>query len=69
MAHLKKEDTGILGILQASSGNGGDPLKALLRHTIQQVFEGELTSFLKAEPYTHGLRNDAATVTVISPEH
>ncbi len=52
MAHLKKEDTGILGILQASSGNGDDPLKALLRHTIQQVLEEELTSFLKAEPYT-----------------
>jgi len=52
MAHLKKEDTGILGILQASSGNGDDPLKALLRHTIQQVLEEELTAFLKAEPYT-----------------
>lgn len=52
MAHLKKEDTGILGILQASSGNGEDPLKALLRHTIQQVLEEELTAFLKAEPYT-----------------
>jgi len=52
MAHLKKEDTGILGILQASSINGDDPLKALLRHTIQQVLEEELTAFLKAEPYT-----------------
>ena len=52
MAHLKKEDTGILGILQASSRNGEDPLKALLRHTIQQVLEEELTAFLKAEPYT-----------------
>jgi len=52
MAHLKKEDTGILGILQASSGNGDDPLKVLLRHTIQQVLEEELTAFLKAEPYT-----------------
>jgi len=52
MAHLKKEDTGILEILQASSGNGDDPLKALLRHTIQQVLEEELTAFLKAEPYT-----------------
>ena len=52
MAHLKKEDTGILGILQESSGNGDDPLKALLRHTIQQVLEEELTAFLKAEPYT-----------------
>ena len=52
MAHLKKEDTGILGILQASSGNGDDLLKALLKHTIQQVLEEELTVFLKAEPYT-----------------
>ena len=52
MAHLKNEDNGVLGILQASSGNGDDPLKALLRHTIQQVLEEELTAFLKAEPYT-----------------
>ena len=52
MAHLKREDTDILGILQASSGNGDDPLKALLKHTIQQVFEEELTVFLNAEPYT-----------------
>ncbi|MBA7576385.1 IS256 family transposase ISCARN68 [subsurface metagenome] len=52
MAHLKKEDTGVLEILQASSVNGDDPLKALLKHTIQQVLEEELTAFLKAEPYT-----------------
>lgn len=52
MTHLKKKDTGILGILQASSGNGDDPLKALLRHTIQQLLEEELTAFLNAEPYT-----------------
>ena len=52
MAHLKKEDIGKLGILQASSGNGDDPFKALLRHTIQQVLEEELTAFLNAEPYT-----------------
>ena len=52
MAHLKKKDIGILGILQASSGNGDDPLKALLRHTIQQLLEEELTAFLNAEPYT-----------------
>jgi len=52
MAHLKKEDTGMLGILQASSGNGDDPLKALLSHTIRQVLEEELTAFMKAEPYT-----------------
>ena len=52
MAHLKMKDIGILGILQASSGNGDDPLKALLRHTIQQLLEEELTAFLNAEPYT-----------------
>ena len=52
MAHLKREDTDILGILQESSGNGDDPLKALLKHTIQQVLEEELTAFLNAEPYT-----------------
>ena len=52
MAHLKKKDTGILGILQASSGNGDDPIKALLRHTIQELLEEELTAFLNAEPYT-----------------
>jgi len=52
MTHLKKKDTGILGILQAGSGNGYDPMKALLRHTIQQLLEEELTAFLNAEPYT-----------------
>ena len=46
MAHQKKEDTRILGILQASSETGDDPLKALLRHTIQQLLEEELTAFL-----------------------
>ncbi len=52
MAHQKKEDTSILGIMQSSSGNGSDPLKVLLKHTIQQVLEEELTAFLNAEPYT-----------------
>ena len=52
MAHPKEKDTGILGILQASSVNGDDPIKGLLRHTIQQVLEEELTAFLNAEPYT-----------------
>ena len=51
MAHPKKEDSGVLGILQASSVNGDDALKGLLRHTIQQVLEEELTAFLNAEPY------------------
>lgn len=52
MTHLKKEDMGVLEILQARSGNGDDPVKGLLRHTIQQVLEEELTAFLNAEPYT-----------------
>ena len=51
MAHPKKEDSGVLGILQASSVNGDDVLKGLLRHTIQHVLEEELTLFLNAEPY------------------
>lgn len=52
MAHPKDEDSGVLGILQGSSASGDDPLRALLRHTIQQVLEEELTAFLQAEPYT-----------------
>lgn len=52
MTHPKKEDTGILDILQASSVKGDDPIKVMLRHTIQQVLEEELTAFLNAEPYT-----------------
>ena len=51
MAHPKRQDNGLLGILQASSVNGDDPVKGLLRHTIQQVLEEELTAFLNAEPY------------------
>ena len=66
MAHLKNEDSGILGILQASSGNGDDPIKGLLRHTIQQLLEEELTAFLNAEPYIRteerrGYRNGTGT--------
>jgi len=52
MAHLKKEDSTLVELIQASSGTGDDPLQALLRHTIQQVLEEELTAFLNAEPYT-----------------
>ena len=51
MTHPKEKDTGILGILQASSVNGDDPVKGVLRHTIQQLLEEELTAFLNAEPY------------------
>jgi len=39
MAHPKKEDTGIFEILQASSVNGDDPIKGLLRYTVQQVWK------------------------------
>ena len=67
MAHLKKEDTGVLGILQASSGNGEDPIKSLLRHTIQQVLKEELTAFLNAEP-RRGRRSVAVTETGINLE-
>ena len=52
MAHPKDEDSGVLGILQGSFASGDDPLRSLLRHTIQQVLEEELTVFLQAEPYT-----------------
>ena len=37
MAHLKQEDSTLVGLIQASSGNGDDPMRSLLRHTIQQV--------------------------------
>ena len=51
MAHLKKEDSTLVGLIQAGSGNGDDPIRVLLRHTIQEVLEEELTAFLNAEPY------------------
>jgi len=51
MAHPKNEDSGVLGILQASSENGDEVLRGLLRHTIQQVLEEEMTAFLNAAPY------------------
>ena len=52
MAHLKKEDSKLVQVIQASSGKGDDPIRALLRHTIQEVLEDELTGFLNAEPYS-----------------
>jgi len=52
MAHLKKEDSTLVDVIQASSGSGDDPIRTILRHTIQQVLEEELTAFLKAEPYS-----------------
>lgn len=52
MAHLKKEDNTLVNVIQASSCNGSDPIRALLRHTIQEVLEEELTVFLNAKPYS-----------------
>ena len=52
MAHPVKEDTRLGEILQASCADGTDPIKELVRYTIQQVLEEELTAFLNAEPYT-----------------
>ena len=51
MAHPVKEDTRLCEILQASSADGRDPIKEMLRRTIQQVLEEEMTAFLNAEPY------------------
>lgn len=51
MAHPAVEDSRLITLLQGASGEGADPLRELLRHTIQQVLEEELTSFLNAEPY------------------
>lgn len=51
MAHPKEEDSKLVEVIQASSGNGDDPIRSLVRHTIQQVLEEEMTSFLNAEPY------------------
>lgn len=52
MAHLKQEDSTLVGFLQASSDNGNDPILNLLRHIIQQLLEEEMTAFLNAEPYS-----------------
>jgi transposase-like protein len=51
MAH-RKQDSTLIEIFQASSGNGNDSLKTLLRHMIQQVLEEEMTAFLNAELYS-----------------
>ena len=51
MAHQKQDST-LIEIFQASSGNRNDSLKTLLRHMIQQVFEEEMTAFLNAELYS-----------------
>jgi len=52
MARPSEEDSMLVGVLQAYSVEGEEPFRALLRHTIQQVLEEEMTAFLHAEPYT-----------------
>lgn len=52
MAHPKMKDSTLVKMIQASSGDGNDPIRALLEHTIQEVLEEELTMFLNAEPYS-----------------
>ena len=52
MAHPEKQDSRLIEILQTCSGEGTDPLGGLLRHTIQQLLEEEMTAFLNAAPYT-----------------
>jgi transposase-like protein len=51
MAHPEVQDSRLVTLVQEASAQGTDPLRELLRHTIQQVLEEELTSFLNAEPY------------------
>ena len=52
MARLRKEDSTLIRVLQGSSGEGSDPVRALSRHTIQEALEEELTAFLNAETYS-----------------
>ena len=52
MAHPEKQDSRLIDIFQTCSGEGTDPFRGLLRQTIQQILEEELTAFLNAEPYT-----------------
>jgi putative transposase len=52
MAHREKQDSRLIDIFQTCSGEGTDPIIGLLRHTIQQLLEEEMTAFLNAEPYT-----------------
>jgi putative transposase len=51
MAHPGKQNSKLLEIYQGSSEEGSDPIKGILRHTIQQMLEEEMTAFLNAEPY------------------
>ncbi len=52
MAHPEKQDSKLITILQDCSVGEADPILSLLRHTIQEVLEEELTAFLNAEPYS-----------------
>lgn len=50
MTHPEREDSRLSKVFQASS-SVNDPLKSMLRKTIQEVLEEEMTSFLHADPY------------------
>lgn len=48
MVRPKEEDSTLIGLLQGELGKGDDQIRALLRQTLQQVLEEELTAFLLA---------------------
>lgn len=52
MAHPEEKDSRLVSLVQEASDQGADPLRELVRHTIQQVLEEELTAFLNAVPYS-----------------
>ena len=71
MARPKEEDSTLVGVLQAQCVKGEEPFRALLRHTIQEVLEEEMTAFLNAEPYTRteerrGYRNGYKPRTLLT---
>ncbi len=71
MARLREEDSTMVGMLQAQTIKGEEPLRALLRHTIQEVLEEEMTVFLNAGPYTRtegrqGYRNGYKPRTLLT---
>jgi transposase-like protein len=51
MIYTNNHDGTLIEVFQACSEEGEDPVRILLRKTIQQALEEELTVFLKAEPY------------------
>ena len=46
MAHLENEDSTLVGLIQGDPGNKNDPMRTLLRHTIQPILEEYLTVYL-----------------------